>query len=629
MRRHPRTVFLASLVFFMLCTTSATAQIDEVQQPDPYQEALTHFREGRYARAVDVLRTSLDAGGLGEHRASAWLLMAAANLGIDAPQPALSAVAGLDREYPEGPYLLEREWVRGRAFARVGDYLEATRIYARLYQADRDGRLGIAARDALTALVVTTMSEEDIQRLGIELGGTDLKAWIVSVAAEALADRGDLARARRLLERIEAETPGEGFGADVSARMSNVSERLRASGPTGFVLGILAPLSGPDEAVGSEIVEAVRLAVGGAETEVNYVFRDTGGSLVETARGAISLIEDEGAHLLIGPVVSELALVASSIAEISDIPIILPHTNTAASPSLGPNVFQMQATMRQQAESMADVAVDSLGMLTFAVLNPLSEIGPIYAEAFIARVEEKGGNVIAHQQYFPGTTDFQDQLESIRMAGLALSLADTADVAFDDIEAITAANRDSMDNLVAVGSIDALVIPGTGVDSDDTAHIALQADFVHLVTTILGGPAWNSYAVLGVGDYIEGTIFTDTYSVGHTSMEQIDFANRFYAAYTRQPGRAATFTYDAVQLALNAWQLAAGQGGDARQSLRNWLDGVESFEGASGPVNFTRGNRVNDNVFMLQITGDRIEPLNLPARIRAVTTVPPPEQWER
>jgi ABC-type branched-subunit amino acid transport system substrate-binding protein len=628
MNRHSQTGLwlVAVLLAVGLFCKAASAQ-NEDQQPDPYREALAHFREGRHARAADVLRTALEAGGLGSERASAWLLMAAANLGMDAPQPALSAVAGLDREFPEGPYLLEREWLRGRAHARSGDFLEAARVYARLYANDRDGRLGIAARDALTALAVGSMSDPDVQQLGIDLTGSDLKAWIASVAAEALADRGDLARARRLLDRIESEAPPEGYGAEATERLTSVTERLRTSGPSGFVLGVLAPISGPDADLGEQIVEAVRLAVGGADTEVRYVFRDTGGSLVETARATISLIEDEGAQLIIGPVVNELAVVASSIAEVRDVPIILPHTKSASSPSLGPNVFQLQATMQQQAVALADVAVDSLGMLTFAVLNPISDIGPAYAEAFIARVEEKGGNVIAHQQYFPGTTDFQDQLDSIRISALALSLADTADVAFDDLEAITAANRDSLDRLVPVGSLDALVIPGTGIDSDDTFHIALQADFVWLVTTILGGPAWNSYSVLAAGDYVEGTIFTDTYSVGHTSMQQIDFANRYHAAYGHQPGRASTFTYDAVQLAINAWQLAAGPAQNRAQALRNWLIGVESFEGASGPVNFTRGNRVNDNVYMLQILGERFVPLRITSRVLPAT--PPPSGKNR
>jgi len=623
MNRYLRTgLLLFTLLLVAGAPAGAARAQNQVQQPDPYREALAHFREGRHARAVEILRTALEAGGLGSDQASAWLLLAAANLGMDAPQPALSALAGLDREFPDGPYLLEREWLRGRAHARSGDFLEAARIYARLYEEDSEGRLGIASRDALTALVVGPMSDSDVQRLGIDLAGSDLKAWISSVAAEALADRGDLTRARRLLERIESEAPPDGYGAEAARRLQSVIDRLRTAGPSGFVLGVLAPVSGPDAAIGEQVVEAVRLAVGGAETEIRYVFRDTGGLLTETARATISLIEDEGAHLIIGPVVKELAVVAAAIAEVRDVPIILPHTNDSSAPSLGPNVFQLQATLQQQAAALADVAVDSLGMFTFAVLNPISDVGPAYAEAFIARVEEKGGNVIAHQHYFPGTTDFQDQLDSIRMSALALSLADTADVAFDDLETITAANRDSLDRLVPVGSLDALVIPGTNIDSDDTIHIALQADFVWLVTTILGGPAWNSYAVLAAGNYVDGTIFSDTYSVGHTSMPQIDFANRYYEAYGHQPGRAATFTYDAVQLAINAWQLAEESDSDRARAIRNWLAGVESFEGASGPVNFTRGNRINDNVYMFQIRGGSIEPLRITRQ--ALPAVPPP-----
>lgn len=618
---HLGTLLLAFGLGIGPGASHALARAQEPGASDPYRQALTHFREGRHARAVDILETALEGGRLGGNRASAWLLLAAANLGLDAPQPALNALDGLEREYPEGPYLLERQWLRGRAQVRSGRYLEAARIYAGLYEADPEGRLGTVARDALAALVAGPMPPGDLQRLGAELTGTDLKAWIVAVAAEAMAEGGDPARARRLLERIESEAPPGGYGALAAQRLATLADQLRSMGPAGFVLGVLVPLTGPDAALGKEIVDAVRLAIGSEGSDVRYVLRDTGGRLEGTVRGMLSLIEDEGAHMIIGPVVEELAVVAAGMAEGMGVPIILPHTQGAVAPSLGSNVFQLQATPRIQAEALADVVVDSLGMLTFAVLNSVAGSGPAFAEAFIARAEEKGGNVIAHQQYYPGTTDFTDQLTAIRRQALTLSLADTSDVAVDDLETIAAADRDTTGALVPVGSLDALVVPGS--NAEDTAFIALQADFIYLVTTILGGPAWNSYSVVGSGGgYVDGTIFTDTYSIGQTSMRQIDFANRFYAAYHRQPGRTATFTYDAVRLALNAWQLAADRRQDRRRALREWLAGVESFEGASGPVNLTRRQRVNDNVYMLQIRGDMIQPLEIAARPAAIPPRP-------
>ena len=98
-----------SAIILAIGATSLVAQ-ERQQAADPYQEALALFREGRYARAVDVVQRALETGGLGEHRASGWLLLAAAHLGVDAPQQAQGALDGLEREYPEGPYLLERRW---------------------------------------------------------------------------------------------------------------------------------------------------------------------------------------------------------------------------------------------------------------------------------------------------------------------------------------------------------------------------------------------------------------------------------------------------------------------------------------------------------------------------------------
>jgi len=98
-----------------------------VQQEDenPYLRARQLFREGRFSLTVEILETALTTGDLGPSRASAWLLLAAARLGADAPEPALTALDGLDREYPDGPYLQERRWLRGRAHSRAGRYYEA------------------------------------------------------------------------------------------------------------------------------------------------------------------------------------------------------------------------------------------------------------------------------------------------------------------------------------------------------------------------------------------------------------------------------------------------------------------------------------------------------------------------
>jgi len=595
------------------------------QQPqaeeDPYRRARQFFQEGRYSRTAEILEAALRTGGLGPYRASAWLLLAAARLGADAPEPALQALDGLDREYPDGPYLLEREWLRGRAHGRAGRFFEAAQVYAGVVERDPQSRLAGAARDELAALVAQRLDAYELQRLGYEWVGTDLKGWLAAVTIEELAGRGDLARARRLLEGIEAETPEGGYGQATAERLAELSVRLESAGPAGFVLGVLAPLTGPDAELGRDIIDAVRLAVAAAQIDVRLAVRNTQGLLEGTVKGTLSLIQDEGAHILLGPLVEDWALVAAGIAEGLNVPIILPHTQSAVTPTLGENVYQLQATPRIQAEALADAAIDSLGMLTFAVLSPLAGSGPDFAEAFITRVEEKGGNIIAHQQYFPETADYQIQLEAIRRAALMLSLADTSNIRVTNEVAIREANLDTLGDPVPVGSLDALVVPAN--DPMAAVQIALQTDFVYLVTTILGGSAWNSYEVIRSGrHYVNGVVFTDAYSVGKTSMPQIEFANQHYAAYSRHPGRVATFAYDAAWLALTAWQMvpAGSVGADRRGAMRRWLSGVSSFEGATGPINLSRNARINDNVYLLQIRQDAIVPLT----VMPSAAVPPP-----
>jgi ABC-type branched-subunit amino acid transport system substrate-binding protein len=148
--------------------------------------------------------------------------------------------------------------------------------------------------------------------------------------------------------------------------------------------------------------------------------------------------------------------------------------------------------------------------------------------------------------------------------------------------------------------------------------------FQYLVTTILGGPAWNDFDVVNRGlQYVQGVIFTDTYSHTWASMPQIDFANNYYAMFSEHPGRAATLAFDAARIAIAAWQMAPEGLANRQQALRRWLSGISSFEGASGMIDFASNARINKNVFILTINQDRIEPVRFipPA---APPPAPPP-----
>lgn len=611
----------SSLSDCLIIQSQGGVESQQQETTDPYQRARQFWMEGRFSRAAEILEAALSIGDLGEHRASGWLLLSASRLGLDAPEPALQALDGLDREYPDGPYLIERKWLRGRAHARAGRFYEAANIYAEIVEGEPQNRISEAARDELALMVAERLDSNELRRFGYEWAGSDLMGWLGLIAIREFADSGDLARARRLLGNIEAEAPEGGYGRETARDLASLSERLKSTGPAGFVLGVLAPLTGPDGEVGQDIISAIRLALATAQVDVQLVVRDTRGSLEGTLKGTISLIRDEGAQLILGPYVEELAMASAAVAEAMEVPIILPYTQSSVTPTIGENVFQLQATSRLQAEVLADTAMDSLGMITFAILNPLTGGGPEFAEAFMARVEAKGGNVIAHQQFFPEANDYQDQLDAIRRAGLILSLADTSRTLVTDFLAIEEANLDTLGEPVAVGSIDAIIVPATNATS--AVQITLQIIFVNIATTIMGGSAWNSFDVISSGgDYVNGVIFTDAFSIGHVSKQQIDFANHYYSTYSRMPGRTATFAFDAARLALAAWQMVptGSAGSDRGQAIRRWLSGVSAFEGASGPINFNLTGRINDNVFLMRIQQGLIVPLNFTP---AAAQIPP------
>ena len=264
-----------SLSDCLIIQSQGGVESQQQETTDLYQRARQFWMEGRFSRAAEILEAALSIGGLGEYRASGWLLLSASHLGLDAPEPALQALDGLDREYPDGPYLLERKWLRGRAHARAGRFYEAANIYAEIIEGEPQNRISEAARDELALLVAERLDSNELRRFGYEWAGSDLKGWLGLIAIREFADRGDLTTARRLLENIEAEAPEGGYGRETARDLASLSERLKSTGPAGFVLGVLAPLTGRDSEVGQDIIDAVRLALATAQVDVQLAVRDT------------------------------------------------------------------------------------------------------------------------------------------------------------------------------------------------------------------------------------------------------------------------------------------------------------------------------------------------------------------
>lgn len=232
------------------------------------------------------------------------------------------------------------------------------------------------------------------------------------------------------------------------------------------------------------------------------------------------LIHNEGVDALIGPEYSTQAIRTGAIANTNKIPNV---TTTATNPDVGRQgeyVFQAAYTNIFQSKLLANLAYHDLGAMTAAVIT---ETGDLYSEnlsqEFITNYIANGGELVTHQRYDAGDTDFSAQLAAVQASGA---------------EVIT--------------------IPGL---MPEVALLAKQARAMGIETQIIGGDGWaNSADLVEVaGAAAEGVIFTSHFwSIPEVGLSQtaLAFIHNHIELYGQRPISRSAMGYDAVYIILQA-----------------------------------------------------------------------------
>ena len=94
------------------------------------------------------------------------------------------------------------------------------------------------------------------------------------------------------------------------------------------LIGVLAPLSGNVADVGKQVVQGIQLAIdrciAASDMKIKLVIYDTRGNMLETARQTQELIGEQHVSVIIGPILSQDAIVAASMLVGKDIVMITP-----------------------------------------------------------------------------------------------------------------------------------------------------------------------------------------------------------------------------------------------------------------------------------------------------------------
>jgi branched-chain amino acid transport system substrate-binding protein len=346
--------------------------------------------------------------------------------------------------------------------------------------------------------------------------------------------------------------------------LSAVAGCASRSAPEPIWVGHLAPLSGPDRALGEHARQGIQLAVDEATAEdrrvgnrpVQVLHVDNRGDAEMAQAEAVRLLSvNKVAALIAGPQAEAAARVART-AQSYPVPVLLP--TELADPPQGEGEFALGASPSYRGQVLARRAQELPGDRAAVVSDGGNAVATALAAAFGKEYARDGKHTFSEWSY---RNDAEQNALAERVAGakpaVVLLAANVRD--FSKVRG----------QLESAGVKAPLLYGG-----EDAGVLALQAD-----------PGRNEVYL--------ATVFT---ADGLTAQGQ-DFRKRYEEAFHEAPDLCAAQAYDSFRLVLDTMVRLRTPAG---QRLREGLAGLESFETVTGPLAW-KERRARRPLFLMQL----------------------------
>jgi len=314
------------------------------------------------------------------------------------------------------------------------------------------------------------------------------------------------------------------------------------------LVAVIVPTSGSDGAIGQSIANAANLALADSREQslriTTYDSAAAGG-----AAGATRRALDDGARLILGPLLAEDVRAAAPIARKADVPVIAFSNDEGVA---GDGVYIMGFTPSQSIGRVVAQA-RATGRSNFAALVPTGLYGQRATQAMMAAVRKSGGRMTVVEQF----------------------------------NRTPAAIRAAAARLKTKGRFDAVLIGDSG------RMAALAAPALPQAPKFMGTELWASDRTLGRTPALRGAWYA---AAPDTRFNQLSV--RYRARYGKSPYRLASLGYDAVLLAV--------------RSAKNWPVGrpfparglvdKDGFSGVDGNFRFGRDGIAERLLEVRQVT---------------------------
>ena len=324
-----------------------------------------------------------------------------------------------------------------------------------------------------------------------------------------------------------------------------------------FKIALLLQLTGQNAYIGEQVKRGI--VIGNEEENVDIVMFDTDGSSVRTMELVDSLYADKTFVAVIGPMTSQETIVAGAyLFKDKILPVLSPTASDGEILRFDNNIFLVNKTLVEEAIFTANFLREDSAAQNVGIFYSDDSYGKTLSGAFKKEAKKLGLNIIFEISYPTGTQDFLDKIE-----------------------------------LIEKMKIDAIYLP---VSSEDAILLSTQLAFKDINPLLVGGSAmYNENLIRLAKDYLKNTVIIAPKSLSGISESYNAFRLKYFRKYSTDPDRFATLSYDTYKLLA----MLIKNGYSDRKSIQNYLNSMDSYEGASGKISF-RKNRMDFDVFEIR-----------------------------
>lgn len=396
------------------------------------------------------------------------------------------------------------------------------------------------------------------------------------MAAKALYRQGEYNQAIDLLTDLVEQYPTSSYLDEAENLRELMQARISLDEKESQVLtvGVALPLESEPSLTqalfdGIHVAVAENNAEAGDGTIIRMVFRDSKGSAQGT-RTAIDELVEAGANVIIGPMFSDEARAAATVAEERGIVLIAPLATDESVAENRQFVFQANPTITMRGRQMARFAIQELGLNSFGIVAELQDQdSERMAEGFQDEALQLGADVLFYK-LMPGSREWYMLPEEL------------------DPELMS--------------QVDALYLPISGNNAQSLIRAALIGlEQMNADVVVLGNKNWHNINTADLASRFATRYTNDFYAVPQNVRS---FENRFREITNRD------FASEDQRLVLTGYDVARfvlSHLGESRdEPLHEVLRTAPVYNGLGLKIDFAGGN-VNEALYMFRYRSGRPE----------------------